>query len=178
LTAEPAADRHRAGRLAELVSETECAMEALRTVCRGVFPAVLARRGLTQALFAQLPITHPHAVLEVDDTADRRLDRAAEAAGYLFCVEVAPRDQGSLIRLRVEDERLVAAVSGDIGWANAIDPSVGMLASWQHTRDRVAALDGTVDVRRDEFGLTVTAVMPLDLQPGANSAGRPGPSSN
>ena len=178
LTAEPAADRHRAGRLAELVSETECAMEALRTVCRGVFPAVLARRGLTQALFAQLPITHPHAVLEVDDTADRRLDRAAEAAGYLFCVEVAPRDQGSLIRLRVEDERLVAAVSGDIGWANAIDPSVGMLASWQHTRDRVAALDGTVDVRRDEFGMTVTAVMPLDLQPGANSAGRPGPSSN
>jgi len=53
-----------------------------------------------------------------------------------------------------------------------------MLASWQHTRDRVAALDGTVDVRRDEFGMTVTAVMPLDLQPGANSAGRPGPSSN
>jgi hypothetical protein len=37
-----------------------------------------------------------------------------------------------------------------------------MLTAWQHSRDRVAALDGAVHLRRDETGMTVTAVIPLD----------------
>ena len=44
--------------------------------------------------------------------------------------------------------------------------SDGMFAAWQHSRDPAAALDGTVDVQRDESDFTVTAVIPLGL-PGA-----------
>ena len=37
-----------------------------------------------------------------------------------------------------------------------------MPAAWQHSRDRVAALDGAVNVHRTDSGMTVTAVIPLD----------------
>jgi hypothetical protein len=132
-------------------------------------------------------LTHPHTLLDIDDTADRRLNRAVEAAGYLFCVEVAPTDRSSLIELRVDDDQLVAAVIGDTEWANEIDRSDGMavLAAWQHSRDRVAALDGAVTVQRNEFGMTVTAVIPLDPQAGREAAmaahsrsSLPGPNSD
>ena len=137
-----------------------------------MFPALLDRRGLVPALSAQLDVTHPHAQLDVDDTDDRRLDRAVEAAGYLFCVEVAPTDRSSIIKLRVEDDQLVATVTGDIDWANETGRSDGTTAptAWQHSRDRVAALDGAVNVQRNESGMTVTAVMPLDAQHGREPA--------
>src|SRR4029077_1965309 len=96
-------------------------LEELRSVCRGVFPALLERRGLVPALSAQLDATHPLTLLTVDDSADRRVNRAAEAAGYQFCIEVAPVDRRSVIELRVTDNHLVASVSGDDGWATAVD---------------------------------------------------------
>ena len=82
-------------------------------MCRGVFPALLDRRGLIPALSAQLDLTHPHTRLDVDETADRRLDRAVEAAGYLFCVQVAPTERRSSVQLRVDDDRLIATVTAD-----------------------------------------------------------------
>ena len=118
LSAGPTDDQYLPEQLEPLIAETERALEELRTVCRGVFPALLDRRGLIPALSAQLDLTHPHTLLDVDDTADRRLDRAVEAAGYLFCVEVAPTDRSSLIKLRVDDDQLVATVTGDTDWAN------------------------------------------------------------
>ena len=172
LTAGPPTDQYLPRQLEPLLGETERALEELRTVCRGVFPALLDRRGLIPALSAQLDLTHPHTLLDVDDTANRRLDRAVEAAGYLFCVEVAPAGRSALITLRVDDDHLVAAVIGDIDWANEIDRSDGtaLLAAWQHSRDRVAALDGAVTVQRNESGMTVTAVIPLGAQTGREPA--------
>ena len=99
--------------IARLISETELALEELRKVVRGVFPALLERRGLRPALAAQLDVTHPLAQLEVDDSADRRLDRAAEAAAYVFSTEVAPTDRHCVVRLRVDDGVLVVSVTGD-----------------------------------------------------------------
>lgn len=186
LTAGPATDQYLPQQLEPIVGETERALEELRTVCRGVFPALLERRGLTPALSAQLDLTHPHSLLEIDDTADQRLNRAVEAAGYLFCIEVAPTDRSSLIKLRVYDDQLVAAVIGNSDWAKDIDRSDGMtiLAAWQHSRDRVAALDGAVTVQLNESGMTVTAVIPLDPQSdhgpamtAHSPASRPGPTS-
>ena len=100
LTTGPNSDHHLPGQLEPLIHETERAQQELRTICRGVFPALLDRRGLVPALSAQLDVTHPHAQLDVDNTDGRRLDRAVEAAGYLFCVEVAPTDHSSIIKLR------------------------------------------------------------------------------
>jgi signal transduction histidine kinase len=145
-----------------LIAETEHALEELRSVCRGVFPALLERRGLVPALSAQLDATHPLTLLTVDDSADQRVNRAAEAAGYLFCIEVAPIDRRSVIELRVGDNHLVATVAGDAEWATDVNSSG--LATWQHARDRVAALDGQIRVQRTPAGLLVTAEIPLDGQ--------------
>ena len=147
--------------LEPLITRTECALEELRTVCRGVFPALLTRRGLVPALTAQLDITHPLALLDIDPAAERRLDPDVEAAGYLFCVEVAPRDRRCMIQLRVDDDQLIASVaSDDAGWPADADGTMDALP-WQHSRDRVAALDGLVALRRDGSGAAVIAVIPL-----------------
>ncbi len=163
LTTGPNSDPHLPGQLEPLIHATERAQQELRTICRGVFPALLDRRGLVPALSAQLDVTHPHAQLDVDNTDGRRLDRAVEAAGYLFCVEVAPTDHSSIIKLLVEEDQLVATVTGDIDWANETSGSDGKDAptAWQHSRDRVAALNGAVNLQRNGSGMTVTAVMPL-----------------
>lgn len=108
-----------------------------------------------------------------------------EAAGYLFCLEVAPTDRSSLIKLRVDDDQLVATVIGNTDWAKDIrSDGMAVLEAWQHSRDRVAALDGAVTVLRHEPGMTVTAVIPLDPQAGREPAmtahspsSRPGPTS-
>ena len=145
-----------AGLLDRLIAQTELALENLRTVCRGVFPALLERRGMVPALSAQLDATRSPAQLEVAESAERRLDRAAEAAGYLFCVEVAPPDRPSVIALAVDDGTLTVTVSGESVWD---DPTGG---DWQHARDRVAALGGEVRVERDGDGSQrVRAMIPL-----------------
>ena len=159
--------------LEQLIVETERALEELRTVCRGVFPALLERRGLIPALSSQLDAAYPLAVLDVDDSADRRLNRAAEAAAYQFCVDVTPTDRRSEIALRVDDDRLIVKISAPGSWA-AVDqpghhPAIDALPVaddadlWQHARDRVAALDGDVRVRRIGAGqVEAIAVIPLD----------------
>ena len=98
------AEPHRRPRsdLDRLIAETEQALEELRTVCRGVFPALLERRGLVPALATQLDATHPLAAATGGGIGRSTPRRAAEAAGYLFCIEVAPIDRPSVIDLRVD----------------------------------------------------------------------------
>ena len=108
-----------------------------------------------------------------------------EAAGYLFCLEVAPTDRSSLIKLRVDDDQLVATVIGNTDWAKDIrSDGMPVLEAWQHSRDRVAALDGAVTVLRNEPGMTVTAVHPAGPasrsragQTAHSPSSRPGPTS-
>ncbi|MET0965756.1 MAG: hypothetical protein ABWZ02_05130 [Nakamurella sp.] len=156
-----------------LIAETESALEELRAVCRGVFPALLERRGLLPALSAELDATHPHSQLRFDDQVQQRLDRAAEAAAYLFCIEVAPADSSCVIELRVTGDQLEATVTiGGGGSRNGgpVDSSATDLGEqqtrWQHARDRVAALDGAIDVRSSDDGIQVIALIPLGNRKG------------
>lgn len=149
-------------RLASLISETERALEELRTVVRGVFPALLERRGLVPALAARLDTSHPQAVFRVDPAAERRLERAVEAAAYVFCTEVAPTDRVCQIELRVAGEQLIASITAAGDWADLAGvgtphPTPGP----QHAQDRVTALDGTTEIVRQQDSVTVTAVLPL-----------------
>ena len=154
-----------AGLLDRLIAQTELALENLRTVCRGVFPALLERRGMVPALSAQLDATRSPAQLEVAESAERRLDRAAEAAGYLFCIEAAPTDRPSVIALSVDNDTLSVAVTAQSVWD---DPTA---SNWQHARDRVAALGGEVRVERDGDGSQrVRALIPLADQPPGGEA--------
>ena len=148
--------------LESLIGETQLALDELRAVCRGVFPALLDRRGLVAALTAQLDLTHPQTALLVDASADQRLNRAVEAAGYLFCIEVAPTDRQSQIDLRVRNGALIATIVGHPEWGINGSSGVGTDGAWQHCRDRLAALDGTLIVRRDEDEMTVSAFLPLN----------------
>lgn len=99
-----------AARLDRLIADAEKALDELRIVCRGVFPALLQRRGLVAALSAQLDLTGSPAMLDVDESLDRRLDPAIEGAAYLFCVEVVASAAEAVIRLEVAGDRLVAEV--------------------------------------------------------------------
>lgn len=135
-----------ADRLADAIDHVEAALAELRTVVRGVFPALLERRGLAPALFAAFERVDG-SELDLDGLPDERLGRDVEAAAYLFCVDVAPRDRPGTVRLAVVDGSLVAEVAG----------SPGSPDRWQHVRDRLAALDGTLT----EDGGLVRAVIPL-----------------
>ncbi|MET0865175.1 MAG: hypothetical protein ABWZ98_12650 [Nakamurella sp.] len=150
--------------LAPLIAETECALEELRTVCRGVFPALLERRGLGPALTAALDASHPHATLQIDESAQRRLDPAAEAAGYLFCIEVAPTDRRSVIELRATDDLLLVRVTGEL-LAGGPENAAGLTEqpAWQHIWDRVNALDGDISIERRPLRDHITARIPLGV---------------
>ena len=172
--------------LEQLIAQTEGALEELRTVCRGVFPALLQRRGLVPALYAQLDATHPAAALEVDQLVAGRLDPAIEAAAYLFCIEVAPTEDHSVIRLEAAGDRLVADVrrpnrdgarDGGDDSANGADRAdgdggdndagarldAGLRPEWQHAADRVDALNGDISVEDAGAGsITVRAMIPID----------------
>jgi len=147
--------------IARLIDETQCALEELRAVCRGVFPALLERRGLIPALTAFLDANCPQAILDIDESANVRVDKEAEAAAYLFCVEVVPPHRPCMITLHVVGRRLVATIEvPDAGLADS-----AFAGAWQHARDRVAALDGAVRVRRAQSGsVKVRAMIPLDVQ--------------
>jgi hypothetical protein len=128
-----------------------------------VFPALLQRRGLVPALSTQLDRTHPHTRLVVEDTAMPRLAPEVEAAGYLFCLEVTPSDHESEVELRVDNGNLNITVTGGVDWADGFGSSADIAApgAWQHSRDRVAALDGTVNVQHSDLGITVFAAIPV-----------------
>lgn len=132
--------------LAGAIDDVETALEELRSVVRGVFPALLERRGLAPALLAAFADS-PDIDLDLDGLPDERLGRDVEAAAYLFCVDVIPRDRPGTVRLTVVEGSLTAQVTG----------SDGPPDRWLHVRDRLAALDGSLAVD----GGPVRAVIPL-----------------
>ncbi|WP_395728808.1 hypothetical protein [Nakamurella sp.] len=131
--------------VAGAIDDVEAALSELRTVVRGVFPALLERRGLAPALFAAYERS-PEVVLDLAGLPDERLDRDVEAAAYLFCVDLVPGDRPGTVRLAVVDGALTGQVSGS-------DRSPDR---WLRVRDRIAALDGALTID----GPWVYAVIP------------------
>jgi len=139
-----------------MVGAVNAALESLREITRGVFPAQLARSGLPTALQSLFTRTGGSRRLVLDGHADgRRFDPRVEAAAY-FCVAEATRDLGDPVRVAlsaVDDELLVAVTGGD-----------GGQLPLSHIRDRVEAAGGTLSVV-DEEGLTsVEACFPCPRQ--------------
>jgi hypothetical protein len=123
-------------RLEPLVAASAAALEALREITRGVFPAQLVRAGLGAALASYLGRAGSLGHVAVDPTAvARRFDPRVEAAAY-FCVAEAVQSLQSPIEVDVAapDAQLVLQVRGR--------PN-GALAMTQ-IRDRIEAAGGTV----------------------------------
>jgi signal transduction histidine kinase len=135
--------------LADLQVETTDALENLRDLARGIYPPLLADKGLAAALEAQArksPIP-----VEVAPDGVGRYPQEIEAAVYFSCLEALQNvakyagAERATLRLERSDGALVFEVTDD---GAGFDPGVtGYGTGLQGMADRLAVLDGRVTVR-------------------------------
>nr|MBA2625567.1 sensor histidine kinase [Acidimicrobiia bacterium] len=122
-------------------------LDALRDLARGIFPAVLADRGVMPALHAHL--LQAGFPVEVDiEGWEERFDPDAEASVY-FCVVQALANAGTYaagsrvtVRLTAADDRLEFSVTDD---GPGVDPArLHQGGDVQDMRDRVEAVGGVL----------------------------------
>jgi GAF domain-containing protein len=137
------------------------ALESLRTLTRGVFPAQLAHRGLVSALSAHLADAGLSGVFEPDDhVTARRFDPRVESATYFCAVEFLREvDHAERITLRLDGDDLVLSVTGQA--------CEDVVASTPHLVDRVAALGGraTISAAAGEAVLSIRVPSGSDAAP-------------
>lgn len=155
---EAASDPTVATLLEQAHAGTEEAMTELRDVIRGIYPPILADRGLPGALTALAGRTTLPVRLDVTDPGT--LPVAVETAAYYAVTESvtnAVRHSGAdviSVRLLREDDLLKVEIT-DNGRGGA-DETAG--SGIQGLRRRAAALDGSVSVHSPEGGPTVIGV--------------------
>ncbi len=157
--------------LGELQAETTEALEDLRDLARGIYPPLLADRGLAAALEAQAR----KASLPVEVRADAlgRYPQEVEAATYFSCLEalqnVAKYADATRATVTVSDGTgtLRFEVTDD---GHGFDPSAtGYGTGLQGIADRLAALDGTVSVS-SAVGEGTTVAGSIPVSPPVRSA--------
>ena len=155
---------------AQLQGDTTEALEELRDLARGIYPPLLADKGLVAALESQARKSVVPVTVEGDGVG--RYAREAEAAVYFSCLEalqnVAKYASASraTITLSDGDGRLRFEVSDDgVGFDVASRLSGSGL---QGIADRLAALDGEIEIRSvPGAGTTVAGVLPVSEGGGA-----------
>jgi signal transduction histidine kinase len=132
------------------------ALDALRDLAHGLFPDLLALRGLPAALAGHAQRSGREVVLDVaDEVRGLRLPPAVEAAGYFCCVETLVMLADAHVRVgRTHDQlRIICRgrVTGDL------PPEFE-----QRLTDRVEAVGGSLQVEVDSAGnALVAARLPL-----------------
>ena len=151
----------RAAELLDQVSaQTADALEHLRDLARGVFPAVLADRGLVAALRAQVAKGSTAVwIQEEPGLAGLRFAPPVEAAVYFCCLEAfqnaAKHAAGASVTVRLfeQDNWLVFSVRDD---GPGFDPAkVVRGTGLQSMADRLAAVDGVFSIESAPGGPTV-----------------------
>jgi signal transduction histidine kinase len=156
------------GKAEELVDQLQAdardALDDLRDLARGIYPPLLADRGLAAALEAQArkaPIP-----VEVDPNGVGRYRQEAEATAY-FCVLEALQNVAkyagasrAAVGLREEDGFLVFSVSDDGRGFDVATTTKG--SGLQNMVDRVEAVGGRIEVDSTPGrGTTVTGRVPV-----------------
>jgi signal transduction histidine kinase len=149
-----------------ILDDAQDALENLRDLARGIYPPLLADRGLAEALGAQARKSSLPVTVDSDDIG--RYPREIESAVYFSVLEamqnVAKYAQAShvAVRLRPENGSLTFSVTDDgRGFHKATTP-YGM--GLQNMSDRLAALGGSFDVRTAPGeGTTVLGRVPADV---------------
>jgi signal transduction histidine kinase len=144
-------------------ADLQAAMAELRQLARGIYPVILAQRGLAPALESvaeRLPL-----LVELD-VPDERWPSDVEGVAYLVACEgltnavkhsgaqharVAVAERGRDLQLTVSDDGR--------GWVPPARPALPELA------DRVEALGGRLVVTSGDGGTTVAATIPLPHLP-------------
>jgi signal transduction histidine kinase len=147
-----------------ILDDAQDALENLRDLARGIYPPLLAERGLPEAIEAQarkapFPVT-------VDHDGVGRYPRDIEAAVYFSVLEalqnVAKYAEASnvVVRLRRDHGDLAFSVEDDGRGFDVRATPYGM--GLQNMADRIAALGGTLDVRSaPDQGTTVSGRIPI-----------------
>jgi len=152
------------GMLDALQASATEAIEDLRDLARGIYPPLLADKGLEAALEAQARKSSIPVVVETD--AIGRYPRDVESAVYFCALEslnnVAKYAEAShaVVRLAKSDGHLTFTVTDD---GNGFDPdAAGHGTGLQGMADRLDAIGGTFDVTSAPgAGTTVTGRVPV-----------------
>jgi len=154
--------------LAELQQDTSEALENLRDLARGIYPPLLADKGLTSALEAQArksPVPS-----EVQATGVARYPQETEAAVYFCCLEALQNVSKYADAARVTislsggNGELAFSVADDGRGFDAATTPLG--AGLQNMADRLAALGGSIEVRSQPGeGTTVAGRLPVPAGP-------------
>lgn len=141
--------------LDRLTADADEAIQVLRRFSHGIYPPILAEKGLAAALEAHVRLL-PLAVEVVAASSLPRLQRQSESAVY-FCMLEALQNvvkhagaQSVRVELEVRTGRLRFAVIDD---GRGFDPSRARGgAGMQNMADRLAALGGELEVSREPNG--------------------------
>ena len=154
-----------ADRLEPLVASSTAALESLREITRGVFPAQLVRGGLGPALTSYLGRSESNGHLTLDPTtAHRRFDPRVEAAAY-FCVAEAAQSLQTPIE--------VAVTAPDGGLAVQVRGRQRRPLPMSEIRDRVEAAGGTVRQEVRDDGTLIDVRLPATAPAGSRLAAAP-----
>jgi len=143
----------------DLEAQSRVLLDELRALARGIYPPLLADRGVQTALSSMLRKLDIDASLEVGPGLGAvRVDAAAETAVYFSCVDAVQAAGTGVpigVRLAVEDEHLVFAV----GSADRV-PDVP-LQDRQEIADRLAAVGGSLDASALSTGTPLLGRVPV-----------------
>ena len=153
--------------LTQVESETQEALEDLRDLARGIYPPLLADKGLEAALIAQArkcPVPVEVAAAGID-----RFPQEVEAAVYFSALEALQNTtkyadaSRATVTLSRANGSLEFAVADD---GRGFDPgATGYGTGLQGIADRLGALDGELEVSsRPGSGTTVRGRLPVDAQ--------------
>ena len=128
-----------AARLDALTNEMQRTLDGLRELARGIFPPLLADKGIVAALHAYARKSALPAAIDIpDDLATTRFDPGVEAAVYFCCVEALRAVDGpASVGLSSSDGALTFTIDG-------VAPLDGRLDG---LRDRLEALGGGLEAQ-------------------------------
>jgi signal transduction histidine kinase len=149
-----------------LKSDADEALETLRDLARGIYPPLLAERGLAVALQSQAgKATLP---VHVDADGVGRYPQEIEAALYFCTLEALQNVQkyanasSALVRLREDGGQLLVEVTDDGRGFDVAVTSRG--AGLSNMEDRLEALGGTLRIETSPaHGTTLVAKVPVPL---------------
>ena len=157
-------------RLDRLGEQAGVILEGLRDLARGIFPPLLADKGIGPALEAHVRKVGANVRLEpAPGFLDRRFEADAEACVYFCCLQAIQNvmrhagNAGCTVRLAADDGILTFEVAdeGSGFEVGATEPGMGL----QIMQDRVDALDGDLTVvSQPGRGTTVMGRVPVQAE--------------
>ena len=148
--------------LSELREDTAATLENIRRLSRGLYPPLLESQGLAAALAAHARRVPVPVRL---NASDRRFARDVETAIYFCCVEAlqnaAKHACASLawISISTGDGQICFEVGDNGGGFDIAVPCAG--SGLQNIRDRIDALQGTVEIQSGPAGTCIRGELPL-----------------